>query len=118
MANRNCLALSKIRRYYFKESLPPGVFCIFLPHIDRLSAYEMPQKVVQNDRLALLLKLVYCTSHKKLFSLQKNQNVLTLPRVPDFCPISGNVYPFGAYVTGFRPHFSLKYPVYGYKYQK
>ena len=55
------------------RKVPPGAFFVLLPHMEGLSDYEMPQKVAQNDGLALLLKMVCRTSHKKILSLRKNQ---------------------------------------------
>ena len=61
------------KRLYFMKWVPSGAFCTLLPHMWRLSDYKMPQKVAQNDRLALLLKMV-CRTHfpQKFLSLRKN----------------------------------------------
>ena len=61
------------------RKVPPGAFFALLPHMEGLSDYEMPQKVAQNDGLALLLKMVCRTSHKKNCRSGKNQYMLKKP---------------------------------------
>ena len=56
-----------------------GAFFALLPHMEGLYDYEMPQKVAQNDGLALLLKMVCRTSHKKSCRSGKIQYMLKNP---------------------------------------
>ena len=55
------------------RKVPPGAFFALLPHMGGLSDYEIPQKVAQNDGLALLLKTLCHTSNKNLVVTEKSK---------------------------------------------
>ena len=73
------------KHWYFRAFFHLELFWTFLPHMDRLPSYKMPQKVVQNDGLTLLFQTVCNTSHKKFWSLQKNSKCAHTRVANPFC---------------------------------
>ena len=106
------------KHWYFRAFFHLELFWTFLPHMDRLPSYKMPQKVVQNDGLTLLFQTVCHTSHKKILLLRKNpkcaENTKCCTFFDQFHPFLARFRRRWTNFTGFDPILAENTPKQGY----